>query len=81
MIEFISLAGVAELADALDSKSSALKSVRVQVPPPAQKLPSMGAFYYAKMTGINPSFSSYSIVYFPPDLLTFSTCPESVETP
>ena len=54
MIEFISLAGVAELADALDSKSSALKSVRVQVPPPAQKLPSLGAYYYAKMTGTIP---------------------------
>ena len=81
MIEFISLAGVAELADALDSKSSALRGMRVQVPPPAQRAPSNRSFYNAKMTGNNPSFLIYSIVYFPPDLLTFSTCPESVETP
>ena len=81
MIKFISLAGVAELADALDSKSSALRGMRVQVPPPAQKAPNYRSFYNTKMTGVNPSFLIYSIVYFPPDLLTFSTCPESVETP
>jgi hypothetical protein len=31
------LAGVVELADALDSKSSLRKKVRVQFPPPAPK--------------------------------------------
>ena len=56
MIEFISLAGVAELADALDSKSSALRGMRVQVPPPAQKAPRNRSFFYTKMTGKNPSF-------------------------
>lgn len=56
MIKFISLAGVAELADALDSKSSALRGMRVQVPPPAQKTPSNRSFYYVKMTGFDPSF-------------------------
>ena len=32
---FINDAGVAELADALDSKSSGVKPVRVRIPPPA----------------------------------------------
>ena len=39
IVSFLSNAGVAELADALDSKSSDRKIVWVRAPPPAERAP------------------------------------------